>query len=410
MSLDTTTTAAVNAPTHPWSIERKPAVIDTLDAYVQAAKTSEQAVAELAGRDLAEVGFQLEDGPTVASIDGHPAQSPHPASCRSSPTWRALSTNCIDAPTMALNAHLDIVPIFDNQAEGYQSEVDRFYGRGTCDTLGNLAMTIEALRFIADSGRTPRFNVEFHLPTEEEIGGNGTLALVHDAKVNNRPLHGAVCLEPTSLYPYLGHRGCLTYELEIVGRAVHMGATETGLDAIAAAAETIAILQTLEEDLLGRASTSPYFAWHDRPCQVNVGKIHGGEWSGSVAETCLLTGDIGVVPPETLRTVADQVKAKVASVLEPRGFQLSWDFWTGLRNEAYVSDERVLFDGLRAVHAPETPRGWNVSCDARHYALELGVPTATFGAGALNAAHASDEYISVTEFQAGALRMARWLC
>ena len=112
-------------------------------------------------------------------------------------------------------------------------------GRGACDTKNNLVMLVEAIRFLREAGiplwRTPILD----LPIEEEIGGNGTLNLL----LHNPSADEAVCLEPTGLQVLRGHRGCLSFQVDVHGRSVHMGSTGTGLDAIAGAIDVIAALR-----------------------------------------------------------------------------------------------------------------------------------------------------------------------
>lgn len=51
---------------------------------------------------------------------------------------------------------------------------------------------------------------------------------------------------------------------------------------------------------------------------------------------------------------------------------------------------------------------WKVSCDARLYALQLGVPTLVFGAGELRHAHADYERLDLDELFNGMYAMSRY--
>ncbi|MBT9429856.1 MULTISPECIES: peptidase dimerization domain-containing protein [Symbiopectobacterium] len=65
--------------------------------------------------------------------------------------------------------------------------------------------------------------------------------------------------EPTNLDVHNGHRGCLTTELDIQGKSVHMGSDLTGVSAIKRAADVIKSLEQLEGSMLKEASKDGAF-------------------------------------------------------------------------------------------------------------------------------------------------------
>jgi acetylornithine deacetylase len=274
-------------------------------------------------------------------------------------------------------------------------------------------MLVEAVRYLREEGIPLRRTPLLDLPIEEEIGGNGTLSsLLYD-----EPIDEAICLEPTSLQVYRGHRGCLTFKVTVAGRSVHMGSGEVGIDAIKGAIAVIERLRQLEAHLLERARTEPAFATWERPLQLNIGVIQGGEWSGSVPERCMLWGDLGFLPPSSLDDVASMIEKACRSVDDPRdGASLHLDFATGLRNDAYLTDERAPVVTELATAAAmvtgtgrPTVAGWNVSCDARLYAKVAKKPTVIFGSGALADAHSPHERVSLRELATGAVILATFL-
>lgn len=357
--------------------------------------------------------------PTHPDMKGHWSRSPHSSSQmtpdRGSLRARLGAAADPEAPTTMFNCHVDVVPATPDFPAAFDPRIDGdlVWGRGACDTKNNLVMLVEAVRYLQEEGIPLRRSPLLDLPIEEEIGGNGTLSSL----LYHEPIDEAVCLEPTSLQVFRGHRGCLTFNVTVVGRSVHMGSGEVGIDAIDGAIAVIERLRQLEARLVERARTEPGFESWDRPLQLNIGVIQGGEWSGSVAERCLLKGDLGFLPSSSLDEVASMIEEACRSVDDPRvSARLQVDFATGLRNDAYLTNQRApVVTALATATATVTGTsqttacGWNVSCDARLYAKVAKTPTVIFGSGALANAHSPDEHVSLSELATGIAVLATFL-
>ncbi len=120
-------------------------------------------------------------------------------------------------------------------------------------------------------------------------------------------LAGAICLEPTDFFAYVGHRGCLTYQIDLTGIPGHMGAGPVSLDPITAAAKVVLELREFEAELCREAGKHPGFAWTSRPFQVTVASIAGGGWIGSVADRCRVLGNVGLPPWIPIEAMEDRL-------------------------------------------------------------------------------------------------------
>ncbi|MGY2026953.1 M20 family metallopeptidase [Nocardia gipuzkoensis] len=401
-----------------WFASRRDSITDDLMNYLSVDTTSpHEPRAETFLREyLGSIGAQLERLPGHPDLADHPSRSPHAQSIIGADraSWRSTLAEGAGCVRTVFNAHVDVVPSTPDFPDAFtpRRDGDMIIGRGACDTKNNLVMLVEAVRFLHDAGiplwRTPILD----LPIEEEIGGNGTLSLIlHDPGADE-----AVCLEPTSLQVLRGHRGCLSFRVDIRGRSVHMGSTATGLDAIAGAIDVAAALRELERTMLAEAADEPGFEGVTSPLQLNIGKIQGGEWSGSLAERCTLWADLGFLPSMSLDDVAARVDAACRSIPDQTmAGQLKVRFDIGLRNDAYLTPPgQPVVDHLaravgRHIDGVEPPRGWRVSCDARLYSKIAGLPTVIFGSGSLADAHSPHERISLAELETGIAILARFL-
>jgi acetylornithine deacetylase len=405
-----------------WFVANRRRVVDALAEFIALPTVSpdEACALPFLVDYVAGVGGVSEFLPSHPDLAGHWSRSPH-VSSRMTPDRGSLRARLgpagAGAPTTVFNCHVDVVPATPDFPDAFAPRIegDYVWGRGACDTKNNLIMLVEAVRYLRDEGIPLRRTALLDLPIEEEIGGNGTLSSL----LYGEPVDEAVCLEPTSLEVFRGHRGCLTFHVTVAGRSVHMGSGEDGIDAIRGAIAIIERLRDLETELLAAAAADPAFQGWARPLQLNIGVINGGEWSGSLPERCVIIGDLGFLPSTSLGGVERRIEDACRSVDDHRiAAGLRIDFHTGLRNDAYLSpaDAPVVRDlavatasvtGAPSVANPV--RGWNVSCDARLYAKVAGVPTAIFGSGGLADAHSPHERVAVPDLAAGAAVLARFL-
>ncbi|MHC8302834.1 M20 family metallopeptidase [Pseudomonas sp. ZS1P83] len=327
-----------------------------------------------------------------------------------------LNALSVTDSTVLFNSHIDVVPAEGEGRKLLSPWIDGnyVYGRGSCDTKGNLFLLFGALAYMKHKKISPQFKILLDLVSEEEVGGNGTLSTI---------LHGvyadmAVVFEPTDLAVHRGHRGCLTCEITIVGKAVHMGSILEGVSAITVAMKLIEGLNALEKEMVRESHSDSAFSIWKRPVQINVGKISGGEWPGSVPEKCSFTFNIGFLPATSIEDIETLLNTRMKSLLsEYPEVKVDLDFYVGLRNKAYIVSEEDIFlkrldqsvSEARGLNKNDGMFAWRASCDARHYAQEANIPTAIFGAGSLSDAHSANEKIDIDQMRFGIKALANFL-
>ena len=316
----------------------------------------------------------------------------------------------VAGPRLLFSAHVDVVPAGSGFPDAFEPRRDgeRLIGRGTTDTKGNIVMLAAALDFVRDHD-LPHPPVTLDLVVEEEIGGNGALSTL----LHGRQADAVVVLEPTGLEVFHGHRGCLEFTATVTGRASHMGGS--GVSAILGAADLITELRALERRMIAEAAADPAFRGYARPVQVNIGTIAGGEWHGSLAEQCTVGGSFGFHPDLDVAVVRDLLESLPIRLDEAwlRG-HIAFSY-NGIHNGAYLGDpDSWLAESLRVGvqvtgTAVEERRAWCVSCDARLYHDVLDAPVVVFGAGRLDQAHSSTEYLDLGEWRHGVHALMRLL-
>lgn len=173
-----------------------------------------------------------------------------------------------DAAGAILHAHVDVVPPWFAPA----STGNRVTGRGACDNKAQVAVLLAQMKLFREMeeqlGVKPRGRRVYQFAIDEEIGGNGSLALALDARYQGLPV---LLHECTDLVPYCAHRGAVWYRCRL-----HMppSAVRTGSPAGSVTEMFPFVVLALEEEgrRLQQETSHPLFtAAHVQSCPGVLG-------------------------------------------------------------------------------------------------------------------------------------------
>ena len=318
--------------------------------------------------------------------------------------------------SLIINTHTDVVPA-DDWPDAFDPRVEdgALFGRGACDDKGGAATMLLAALAMKELGIEPSGEVIYQFVIDEEVGGNGSLALIREGIQAD----GVVVIEPTDLLMHPANRGAIWFRFEFEGKSCHMGRKHEGISAIELACETIGILYEYEKELIRDQESQPLFASYDYPAQVCVGTLHGGRFPSAVPGRATMEGGIGFLPNRPMA----RVKEDVVRWIEERGsenlkgrYELTFPM---LHNDSF---ETPMDDPLvRTFHAATLDTdardeiiGWNVSCDARLFAKVGDMPTVVFGPGRIKDAHSDREKLDLADMVTAAETLVRfiekWCC
>jgi succinyl-diaminopimelate desuccinylase len=305
-------------------------------------------------------------------------------------------------PTIALNAHGDVVPPGTGWTrDPYGAEIvdGWMVGRGVAVSKSDIATYAFAILALEKSGAAVNGTVELHITYDEEAGGEIGPRLILETGLSKPDLAIGAGF---SYAVVSAHNGCLHLEVEVVGRSAHAARPFTGVDALEAANAILTALYGWRGGLAARVSR---IAGIGSP-QMTVGLISGGINTNVVPDRIVFRLDRRMVPEEDPAEVEAELRAVIAraAVAHP---------------EAKVAAKRILLaepltptpagekltealcrHASRIMGEPITASGVPLYTDARHYA-KAGVPIVLYGAGPRTIeeanAHRADERLPLAD-------------
>jgi len=329
-----------------------------------------------------------------------------------------------DGPTIALNAHGDVVPPGEGWThDPYGGEVvdGKLYGRASavskCDfsTYTFAVRALESLKAPLEPGGQPlarlRGGVELHFTYDEEFGGELGPGWLLRHKLTKPDLLLAAAF---SYQVVTAHNGCLQMEVTVHGKMGHAAVPDTAVDALQAATQVLNALyqqNTLYKQVKSAVPgiTHPY---------LNVGTITGGTNTNVVPGKVVLKLDRRMIPEEnpaeveaTLRhVIAEAVAGSPGVSVDVRRILLAHALKPLPGNQALV---QALCRNASAVFGePIGASGTPLYTDARLY-CEQGIPAALYGCGPRTVlesnAKRADEHIELADLRRATKVVARTL-
>jgi succinyl-diaminopimelate desuccinylase len=214
-------------------------------------------------------------------------------------------------PTVALNAHGDVVPPGEGWTKppyGGVIEHGRMYGRGVAVSKSDIATytyALAALRAYAASDAALNGAVELHFTYDEEFGGLAGPGWLLEHKLTRPDFAIAASF---SYAVVTAHNGCLQLEVTVHGKAGHGAMPETGRDAFRAGTAILNAIYAEADTLKAKKSNVRGI---DHPTMI-VGLINGGINTNVVPDRLMLRVDRRIIPEEN----PAEVEARLRSLIE----------------------------------------------------------------------------------------------
>lgn len=308
--------------------------------------------------------------------------------------------NPSSGPCIAMNGHLDTVPVSDPEswktppyAPVVSEDGGLLFGRGSADMKSAVAVMMTVVQMFNDVPLNGC--IQAHVVSDEETSGvYGTLHLIDEIEAGrlNRPDY---CLigEKSDLKVRNAERGIFNFDVIFHGRASHTAsARATGINAIAKAAKGVLALEQ-DIDRFHPAVGKPV---------ISVNIINAGVAHNVVPGECQISVDRRLVPGETRDTAMAEVRSSFEAIAATDP-----DFrYTIIEDPAknYIpaniteADSPVVSALQQSVRdvtnaEPEYFVAWAGATDGRFY-RQAGIETVGYGPGGQNL-HGANEAVFI---------------
>jgi len=273
----------------------------------------------------------------------------------------------------------------------------KLYGRGAADTKGTMAAMLWALHELRNEIAELSGAITFVGLMGEEAGQPGSQDF---AKRYGADFSFALVGEPTSLETVYAHKGCVWLKLSTKGRSCHGSTPDQGENAIR---KLMPVLEKLLPYL--EARLPDYTDAVLGPPSVSLGMIKGGSSPNIVASDCHAILDFRETPALFDKRGAQHL---VKEFLESK------QAYNSVVTVEIIGESCPLFtdpatDGIRrleSIGSRLTTAPW--FCDAGRLA-DGGIPSVACGPGNIAQAHTKDEYLAISDLEAGADFYRRFL-
>jgi acetylornithine deacetylase/succinyl-diaminopimelate desuccinylase family protein len=305
-------------------------------------------------------------------------------------------------PVIAMNGHLDTVPVSD--ASSWKSDPfvgtlsedgERLFGRGASDMKSSVAVMMVMLELFRDAPLSGA--LQAHIVSDEEIGARfGTLHVLDEIEKGVLPRPDYVFIGEGSEFKVRNaERGGLAVDVTFFGRASHTAAARvTGINAIQKAAKGVLALEHHLEQFHPSVG---------HPV-ISVNLISGGVAHNVVPGECTISIDRRLIPGETKESAVADIRAALDAVAAEDPdfrYELNIDPEGGFIDANITPEDSPLVkafqDAVRAVtgEEPEFFVQWAGMTDGRFY-RQHGIDTVGMGPRG-EGAHGANESIAIAD-------------
>ncbi|WP_299557966.1 acetylornithine deacetylase [uncultured Sulfitobacter sp.] len=307
---------------------------------------------------------------------------------------------------IVLSGHTDVVPV-DGQPWGSDpfAVVERdgkYFGRGTCDMKGFDGLALWALVEAKYAGiKRP---LQIALSFDEEVGCTGAPPMIA-AMQGVVPKGSAVIVgEPSLLQAVTGHKGGIGFNTHVLGFEVHSSLLHKGVNAIMVGAKLIEWANEQNSENMALKPTDLAAMFEPPFTTCHVGLISGGTAHNITAKDCRFPMDFRVVPGEDkdawgtayLKKVRE-VEAQMREVRPDTRIEVTPRFDVpALKPEKDGAAETLV----RQITGDNASHKVSYGTEAGQF-QEAGYSAVICGPGNIAQAHQPNEFIEVSQFNAG---------
>jgi len=307
--------------------------------------------------------------------------------------------------TLLFEGHTDVVTAGDLEEWNYPPfgaviQNGRIYGRGACDTKGNVAAAIFAVKAIKSSKVHFNGNILLCIPVDEEGMMLGIKDFIKKGWADN--VDAAVICEPEENNICITQKGAMRVVIRVQGKMAHGCMPLAGINPNWRMAKIICELEKLQQQEILRLGNHPYLGYPSITPTILMAPSKGEPQINVIPKECFTTLDIRTVPGQEHRVLAGQIQ-DILDRLEKvdKDFSATMEIieerpWTETQNNEEIvkaiSNAYTMVTGKEPIYngVPGATDGTFLNC-------LKDIPVVTTGAGNRLIPHQRDEYVDIDE-------------
>jgi succinyl-diaminopimelate desuccinylase len=333
-----------------------------------------------------------------------------------------------EGPCLMLECHTDVVTEGDPSEWKYgpfeaRQVGNRIYGRGACDTKGNLAAAVQAVKAISQSGIPFNGKILLGILVDEEGMMSGVKHFIRQGWANN--VNAAIICEPVDNRLCITQKGALRAELITTGKMSHGAMPLSGFNPIPPMVSILEKLRELEEEEIERLGQNSFLGYPSITPTVLQAPVKGEPQLNVVPYQCRALLDIRTIPGQShevlkkrLDDIVREEERGVNESLQAGPFKdiresLEKGLSRGILFEARLnifedrpwtktSQEEPIVQAVSKAFQTVTGEepiydGVPGATDGTFLSAWTGIPIVTIGAGKRMIPHQKDEWVSVED-------------
>lgn len=309
--------------------------------------------------------------------------------------------------TLLLEAHTDVVTAGDPDEwsmDPFGAEVKdgRIYGRGSCDTKGNLAAAVMAVKAIQEAGIAFKGKIMLCIPVDEEGLMLGIKSFIAGGWADD--VDAAIICEPEENQLCITQKGALRISLRVLGKMAHGAMPLAGINPNWGMAAVIMELEKLQQAEADRLGEHAFLGYPSITPTILRAPRKGEAQINVIPKESYTTLDIRTVPGQEHPVLIRQIQAVLDKVRAERpDFQGEMEVleerpWTATdRQEPIVT---AMDRAYRLITGKEpTYNGVPGATDGTFLHAWKNIPIITTGAGDRLIPHQADEYVDIDQLQ-----------
>ncbi len=333
-----------------------------------------------------------------------------------------------EGPCLMFECHTDVVTEGDRSEWKYDPfegrlAGNRIYGRGACDTKGNLAAALKAVEAISRSGVPFKGRILLGILVDEEGLMRGVKHFIRNGWGNG--VNAAIICEPVDNHLCITQKGAMRAELITTGKMSHGAMPLSGFNPIPPMTSILEKMKQLEMEEIERLGKDAFLGYPSITPTVLQAPMKGEPQLNVVPYQCRALLDIRTIPGQShealKKQLEDMVREEERSVCESlqsgpakeireslekglsKGFSFQATFnifedrpWTKTSRDEpivqavsrayqFITGEEPVYDGVPG------------ATDGTFLTAWAGIPIVTLGAGKRMIPHQKDEWVSVDD-------------